>query len=156
MSGTTKTSDQLKSVVARLLAYVDDSGNTLGTRWGASGLYVSQAPDSTSATRYGVVRKINTQSSPEYSNTSQLFDLEVMCYGRPRSSEQDVEFDADLAEGALLTWTESSSALGLTFARESQRDTLPALPDPYDRELVTVRLVVSCRSFAKYLINALT
>lgn len=158
MSGTTLTSDMLKSVVARLLAFTDDSGNTLNTRLGANGVWIGRAPDNvfTSTARWIVVRKINTQSSIDFGNTAQTFDIEVMCYGRGAGAEQAVELDADLAEAALLTWFESGASLGITWGRQSERDTLEPPPEPYDRELVTVRIAVNCLSFPKYLTNALT
>lgn len=120
-------------------------------------VYISQAPDNATGL-YVVLRKINTRSSPEYSNLRQSFDIEAMCFGRPRSAEATVETIVDVVEQSLLTWQDGgSSTLGLSFAKDTQaRDTLPMLPDPYDRELVQVRLLMNCVSWARYYSDALT
>lgn len=148
------TSNQLKTVIARLLAYQNDAGQQLST-YIAARVYVSQAPDDTSGT-YLVVRKINTELDPEVGNLREEFDIEITGYGRPRSKEQEVELVVDLAEEALITWKESSPALGLSYGRYANRDTEEPDPDPEDRDLVKVRTLVRCASWAKRLSNALT
>lgn len=131
-----------KTIVARLVAA------------GIARVYVSQAPDA-AVYPYAVIRKINAMSAPEYNNTRENFDLELMIFGRPRSSEQVVEGLADVAIQSLLGWRESGPTLGLTFARTYQRDSLSPPPDPGDRELVQVRIVIPCATWPRYLTTVL-
>lgn len=142
---TTTTVDLLKTIVARLRAAPASIAR----------VYVSQAPD-TATFPYVVVRKINAQTDPQYSNTRENFDLEVMCFGRPRSMEIQVEEIADAVIATLLKWVESGAGLGLTFARVAQRDSLAPTGDPADRELVTVRVVIEFSAFPRYLTVPLT
>jgi hypothetical protein len=131
-----------KTVVARLIAA------------GITHMYVTQAPD-LAVFPYGVLRRINVVSAPEYNNTRENFDFEITIYGRPRSTEQAVEALADIAEQSLLGWRESGPTLGLSFGRSVRRDTLPPPPDPGDRELVQVRLLISCATWPRYLTTVL-
>lgn len=137
--------EQMQTIVARLR---DDAGLTK--------VYISQAPDDAMTGRQTVVRKINALGDPAFANLRETFDLEVMCYGRPRSTEQAVEADAEAALVSLLTWRESGAAVGLSFARTWSKTTLPPPPAPADRELVTVRVVVSCVSWPAYLTTPLS
>lgn len=147
----------MATIVARIKAYVNPVafpfGVTVGTYVGDR-IYRSQAPDDADVP-YIVLRAINAQTDPAFNNTRVNFDLEVMVFGRPRSAEQTVETIADLVEQALLTWRESGATLGLSFARTSLRDTLPPLPDPANRELVQVRLLIECATWPRYLTTAL-
>lgn len=151
---TTSRSALVKTIVDRLKTYVDAGGNSIGTL-ASNRVYVTQAPDDT-AFPCLVVRAINWQTTAELNNTQATFDLEVMVMHRPRSAEQAAELLGDLVEEAMLTWRESSAALGLSFANTSRRDTYPPLPTPADRELVQHRVMVSCTTWPHYLTAALT
>jgi len=149
MSTTTRV-NLMKTIITRVMGY-SYGGTTVGTLTG-NRVYVSQAPDDTLFPCV-VLRAINGQTSPEYQNAREQFDLEVMCYGRPRSSEQGVEQIADLVTQALITWTDGSS--GVVFGRSVQRSTIPPVGDASDRELVTVRLVVDVTAWSLSLVGAL-
>jgi hypothetical protein len=153
------TSNIVKTAIARLLAYVDDAGHSIGDYVGTGAsarIFANLAPDNV-AYPYIVLRKFNSETSPEYGNLRQEYDLDVRCYGRPRGAkEQETELIADLVEGALLTWQESSTTLGLTYSHKSSRDTSEPDADPPDRDIVTVAVVVRCASWPKYVTNALT
>lgn len=152
MSTTTKV-DLVKTIVARIKAYTF-GGTSVGALTG-NRVYVSQAPDATTYP-YVVVRKINSHTDPQYANVKEVFEIEAMCFGRPRSTEQTVELIAELVKQSLLTWVESGATLGLSFARSAQDDTLPPVPDPGDREVVQVRVIVECVSWPRYLTLPLT
>lgn len=138
-----------KMVVARLLAYVSPAAISVATLTGSK-VYVSQAPDNTTGL-YVVVRIINGQTDAQFNNLKENFDIECMCFGRPRSAQQSVESLGTVVKQALLSWRDSSLTDGLTFGQTAQRDVLPPNPDPADRELVQVRVVVSCTTWPTYL-----
>lgn len=149
------TGNLLKTIIARILAFADDSNRDVGDYVGAR-VYVSQAPDDV-AYPYVVLQKRPAQTDPEYANLREEYLIEALCVGAPRSKEQETELIADLVEAALLTWHESSAALGLSFGmRTEERSTLPPDESPFDRNIVAVRVTVRCCSWSKRLTNALT
>jgi hypothetical protein len=150
---TASRSALVKTIVDRLKAYADGSGNSINTLT-TGRVYVNQAPDAT-AFPCVVLRMLSWQTQAQFNNTQATFDLEVMVMHRPRSKEQEAELIGDLVEEALLTWRESGASLGLSHANTSRRETIPPLPLPADRELVQHRLVISCTTWPRFLTTAL-
>ena len=152
---TDTTSAQLKAAIARLLAYSDDSGRDVAD-FVTDRLYVSQAPEN-APHPYIVVRKASGATDPEYGNLLEEFELEIDCWGRPRhSKEQETELIADLCEGAMLTWHESSAVLGLTYGMSVERETLDNEQNPELRDIVGIRLRARVACWPRRLSNALT
>lgn len=154
---TTTTPDLMDTIVKRIRAYVNANSQSMATVASAR-IYARQAPDVVQFP-YVLLRIINRQTDPRYNNTRETFDIEALCHNRPRSkepTERDTEILGDLVKQALLTWKESGYDLGLSFGREARGETLPVEPAPGDAEIVTVRVVVSCASWPKYLTAALT
>lgn len=153
------TGNLIKTAIARILAYTQDGGTTVTTYVGSGSsarVYVSKAPDDAQYP-YVVLRKMESESDPDYPNLREEYVIEAMCYGRPRSKEQETEQIADLVEEALLTWHESSAANGLTYGVElDKRDTEPAFPEAVDSDIVAIRVRVRCCTWSKRLSNALT
>lgn len=151
---STSQSAVIETIVARLLAY-SFGGTTINTLAGGR-VYIDWPPDDAAFPNV-LVRITNWQSDPQYGNARSTFDVEIMVYGRGRSATnaRTVKQIADLAEQALLTWRESSSTLGLSFGRTSERETAPPPPDPFDREVMAERILVNGVSWARYLTDAI-
>ena len=132
------STDTTKGIVTlirtRLLTFTPATGDTLTTRVGGR-LYVGQAPDGATYP-YGVLT-IMRQDTPGFSGYRETWQLELMLYGRPRSTQWDVEACADMADQALLQW--ESRSQGLAFGGYRSRWTLPPFQDPADREVVQCR-----------------
>ena len=145
MSDTTSTDNLFTQLRTRLLTFAPLAGATLMTRLGGTTLNNSRlwkdAPPDSALYPFGVMRIINRISEGRYNGEREQFDLEVILYGRPRSQAVSVEDAADVCDQAMLRYADGAS--GLTFSRERQRDSLPDLADPADREVVQVRLVYS-------------
>lgn len=152
--GSDSTVNLVKTAIARILAYTNDGGASVGTYIGTR-CYANRAPDNTSGT-YIVVRLTNSEDDPELGGLRVEFDAEITVFGRGADKAQEVETVLDLAEEALLTWHESSAANGLTYGMRIQRETEPLDTDPEDRSLVATRSAVRCCSWQKRLSNALT
>jgi hypothetical protein len=132
------TTALLTTIRTRLLDFVPaDGGATLGTRLG-NRLYETQAPADT-LSPYGVYRLMNRIETDGFAGMRETGDVEVMLFTRPRSEAATLDAAADVADQALLSWAQVTD--GITFARFRTRDMLPPAPDPWDRELVVVRLV---------------
>lgn len=149
---TDTTPNQIKTIVARILAYQNDAGQDVGD-YVSDRVFVGAAPDSTTGT-YIVLRKLRVETRDF--NLCEDYDIEITAYSRPLSKAQEVELVADLAEEALLTWHESSDALGLSYGMHVVRETEPIETDPEDRNLVAARTAVRCTSWTKRMSNALT
>jgi len=157
---TDTTGDRQNTIRDRMLAFVDDAGRHIGQYVGTGAnarIYHTQAPDPATYP-YIVVRNSAGETDPEFANLFEEFDVEITVYHRPRgAAEKEAELIADLAEAAILTWHESSAALGLTYGqRRKHRETLRPDPDAEIRDLIEVELVVQCGSWPKKLTNALT
>ena len=114
MSATT-TELLYTSLRTALLAFQPAGGATpesLGAL--LTGLWVVQGPDNVSYP-YGIMRLQSRQSSGEYSGDRETVGLELTLYDRPRKQQYAVEGYADVAEQALLRYTDVTS--GLVFAR---------------------------------------
>lgn len=148
------TPSLVKTIVARILAYANDAGADVGDYLGTR-VYVRRAP-SPKTYPYQVVRLERRRPDPELGNVAERFDIVLETFGRPQSTEQTCELAHDLAEEALLTWRESSAALGLSFGVGSDRESVEPTDDPEENDLVHIRSRVECLSFTKRLSNAHT
>jgi hypothetical protein len=132
------TTDSTKAIWAlirtRLLTYVPPTGSTLTTTLGGR-LYLTAAPDD-AVFPYAVATLTRLQT-PGYSGFRETWQVELQCYGSPRSTQWTIEGVADVADQAMLTWEDRTD--GVAFGGYRSRWTLPPFPDPADRELVRVR-----------------
>jgi hypothetical protein len=139
---TDSTRDIVTAIRTRLLDFSPTGGGAdLGTLLGDR-LYYGQAPAAGSVAPlfpYGVYRLTNRLETDGFAGMRETGDVEVLLFGRPRSTQWDVEACADLADQALLAWHHTTT--GLHFSRFRTRDTLPPAPDPMDREVVLIRLL---------------
>lgn len=143
------TNGDIDAIVARIKAYTSPTASTTVARLAAGRVYGWQAPDN-AAFPHVVVRKINARTDPQYAHLRENYDIEAMCFHQ-RPKERDCESIADVVEQSLLSWRESSTTLGLTFARTAQRDRLPYLNDAANKDIVTVRVIVGVAAFPKRL-----
>lgn len=142
----------LTAVRTRLLSFVPLSGDPLGTILGGR-LYVVQAP-ADAAYPYGLVRLINRVQTEGYGGYRETGDVEVLVLARPRSEQWAVEAALDACDMALLDWWDV--ATGAQWARHRMRDTLPAAPEPMDREVVQARWVCGYTCWLDYLTQSLS
>lgn len=151
MSSVT-TEDQYKTIVSRLRAFVSDAGASINTLC-SDRVYVRRAPDDC-VLPYGVILKSPGETDPDDANLREDFDVETIWFG---TTQKQAELLADLAEGALLTWQESSATLGLSYGRYVvTRETPPADADPINRNRYATRVVIKCGSWPRRLSDALT
>lgn len=142
---TESTTALLKQLRAAILTTPDPEGrrvsDTLGTV--AQGrLWLGHGPDD-AAYPHGTLRLFSQRYSLHGVRLQGM--LEVMLFARPRSQTSALELLADLCVGALLQYADGSS--GLLRAEPAQRDTLPAVEEPGDADVVQIRLLFDVVAF---------
>lgn len=145
------TTAHVDAAVEQLKAYVSPTTGETMARLVVGRVYAKQAPAGVQFP-YVVVRKVNQSGDPEFSNLREAFDIEATCVHQSRDKLDDCEAIADLAEQALLTWRESSPALGLTYGQTADRDAddvgdIDDEPLLQGRDLVQIRVLVRCVSW---------
>jgi hypothetical protein len=103
-----QTPDLLSAVVAQLIAFVSDRGQSIGTICSGH-VYIRKAPDDVTKP-YVVITKAVGESDPEYSNLLESFEIDALCVD---DDPARVELLGDLAQQALLTFRYSSQLEGL-------------------------------------------
>jgi hypothetical protein len=144
---TRKTSELYNLVRTRLLAFVGRDGETVGAVLGTR-LFHRQAPaDATYP--YGVITFLDRPIDPAYNAVREVIQCELQLFDSPRERVDDIEDAADIADAALLRWR--YAAIGLVFARERTRNTLPPDDDPEHRDTARVRCVYSLIAWPRLL-----
>jgi hypothetical protein len=146
-----QSSDLLQAAVARLIAYVNDRGDSIGVLCGDR-VYVRMAPD-TVAKPYIVLTKAGSESDPEYSNLRKDIEIDALCVS---DDGQEVELLGDLVEQVFLTWRISSATEGLLTSSGTRRLTAPAEADPEIRDRHELTVTGEFSVFPAPLIDALT
>ncbi len=111
-------------------------------------LWIVQGPDDASFP-YGIMRLQARQRPGEYAGEREAMDLELLLYDRPRKQQYTVEGYADIADQALLRYTDSTA--GFFFSGSSERDTISMDSSIADREVVAVRCVYHIISWPQFL-----
>jgi hypothetical protein len=124
-----QTPDLLSAMVAQLIAFVSDRGQSIGTICNAR-VYIRKAPDDV-AKPYIVITKAVGESDPEVSNLIETFEIDARCVD---DDPARVELLGDLAQQALLTFRYSSELEGLCRCVTTRRATPEADEDPAYRD----------------------
>jgi hypothetical protein len=130
-----QTPDLLSAVVAQLIAFVSDRGQSIGTICSGH-VYIRKAPSDV-AKPYVVITKAVGESDAEYANLLESFEIDALCVD---DDPARVELLGDLAQQALLTFRYSSQLEGLCRCVATRRATPEADQDPAlsDRQEVIV------------------
>lgn len=149
---TSTTQGIYDAVRARLLTFVRISGgSTLDTllralptnpvTYSAAGtarLYVGGPPD-TLVYPYGMIMLGPRVGDGEHHGEREATELEVIFVHRPRSKFWELQVLADIADQAMLRWSDASDPLGGFLGSKGRvRQTIPQAPigSPADRDVV--------------------
>lgn len=137
----------------RLLTWANVNGVTLASVL-TGGLWIQAAPIGPQPGLWGTFRIIGAETGLTGISGRDTFVVEVMLIGRPSDKMPLLNLCADLCDGAMLGWIDSTS--GLLFTRKRQRDTVPPFDDPADREVRQIRLLYPFVAWPRYLNDPLT
>lgn len=147
-----QSTDLLKAVVAFLIAYVSDRGDSIGTICGGR-VFIRGAPDGVTMP-YIVLTKAVSESDPEVSNLVGELEIDAECID---TNPQRVELLGDLLEQAFLTWRVASATEGLVRCVATRRATPDLSEEPELRDRHKVIVTAECsRLGAAPLVDALT
>jgi hypothetical protein len=143
----------LQIIRNRLLTFTPTGGGTtLATRLGSTStgsgsdgkLFIDQAPDTVTGL-WAVLHVIDAPESGFDGGFLIRAQVELMIYGRPRSSQATVKSCADVVAEAWHAFYYSEAGGHVSGTGVLNRSTIPYTSDPADRDLVAVRLVLGVR-----------
>lgn len=144
------TGNLYQQLRTRMLTFAPLTGSSVSSSLGER-MYVVQAPDDATFP-YGVMRIMNSQTNVNDGLGDRMeFDLEVMLYARPRSQQFTLEAVADVIQSSFLRYRNAPTDGGFIFSRQSQRDTIPMLTEPVDREVCTIMIRTHFQAWPAYL-----
>lgn len=141
------------AMVQRVRSYVSPTTGETAARLCASRIYNGHGgkflDPETAAFPHAVLRKINVRSDP-LTYERENFDVEVMVHHQGRNNGAALETLTDLILQALITWRESSTEVGLSFAREYVQDRLTTVAATGTlANVLTNRLLIAVSSFPR-------
>lgn len=131
----------------RLLNTPDPDGQTLAAALSGR-LWRIAAPD-TATYPYGLMTLKSPQLVPDSDGLKMTADLEVLFFGRPRSSQAEIEALGDRAVAVLMTYRDTSS--GLVYVASATSESLPEFPAPADANIVQVRVLAKLHYWPVFL-----